>query len=225
MSQEIAPLNERSRFFVLVLTLINTVFVAVLAGLQSDANIRADTANIQSQYYAVQVSAELVRQGQQSAYDFATLSARLKNAQEALVLQFSALELENNDNAEGAARLRVQAAIAQARADAAQSLSIFYTDPRYAPANPDSAPDLQRYLAEQAAAANAIVEKQNAAADAYQRWNGKSDSYLTALTVLSLAFFLLGVAQTTRRLRIFFAVAAVSLMLACGLWTLAILLA
>ncbi len=225
MSQETAPAGDRTRVLVLVLTLINTVFAAVLAGLQSDANIRADTANIQSQYYAVQTSAELVRQGQQSAYDFATFSTRLKNAQESLVLQFSALEVENNGNADGAARLRVQAAAAQARADAAQSLSIFYIDPRYAPANPDSAPDLQGYLDDQAAVANALVEKQNAAADDYQRWNGKSDSYLTVLTLLSLVFFLLGVAQTTQRLRIFFAVAAVGIMLMCGAWSLVTLLA
>ncbi len=225
MSPEAAPPTERSRLFVLVLTLINTVFAAILAGLQSDANIRADTANIESQYYAVQVSAELVRQGHQSAYDFETLSTLLKYSQESLVLQFSALEVENNGDAEGASRLRAQSAVAQARADAVRPLSIFYTDPRYAPARPDAQPELQRYLDDQAAAANALVEKQNAAADAYQRWNGKSDSYLTVLTLLSLVFFLLGVAQTTRRLRVFFALAAIVLMLVSGVWTLVILLA
>lgn len=224
MSPDAAPVNERSRLFVLVLTLINTVFAATLAGLQSDANIRADAANVESQYYAVQVSAELVRQGHQSAYDFDTFSTFLKNSQESLVLQFSALEVENNGDAQGAARLRVQASAAQARADAARPLSIFYTDPRYAPASPDAAPNLQRYLDDQAALANALVEKQNAAADTYQRWDGKSDSYLTLLTLVSLVFFLLGVAQTTQRLRLFFALAAVSLMLVSGAWTLVILL-
>ena len=36
---------DRFRIFVLILTLLNTIFAALLSGLQVDANIRADKAN------------------------------------------------------------------------------------------------------------------------------------------------------------------------------------
>ena len=42
---EAAPNTDRWKSFVLVLTLINTIFAALLSGLQVDAGIRANHAN------------------------------------------------------------------------------------------------------------------------------------------------------------------------------------
>ena len=55
---------------------------------------------------------------------------------------------------------------------------------------------------------NEIVAQQNQAADLYNAWDRKADSYITALTVLAVAFFLFGLAQALKdtRIRLIFAV-------------------
>ena len=110
------PPDERRPMWVLFLLLVTTFSAAVLAWLQSDAGIRADDANIQSQYYALLSSAEIFRQGQQSAFDIATLSTHLRYAQETTVLEYSALQLKTSGNPEGATSLTELALITGARA-------------------------------------------------------------------------------------------------------------
>jgi hypothetical protein len=218
------PKNERRRFLILFIVLVTTVFSAVLAGLQSDAGIRADQANIQSQYYAVLASAEIVRDGQQSAFDIETLTTHVRYLQESTVLEFTALELEGSGNTAGAASLRAQARIAAARAGAAKQISFLFVDPRYAPSAADGFPNIQAYMSDQASTANALVAKQNTAVDEYHYWDDKGSSYLTILTMLALVFFLLGVAQNSRQLRGFFTIAALVILLACTVATLRVLL-
>jgi hypothetical protein len=219
MAEEQEPKNDRGRFITLSLLLITTVFSAVLAGLQSDASIRADEANLQSQYYAVLASAEIFREGQQSAYDIETISTYLSNTQETTVLQYSALELENKGDTTGTARLQVQALSTNARAEAAKKLSLIFADPRFAPTEPNGFPNLQAYMSESVKKANSLVAKQNAAADEYHKWDDKGDGYLTILTLLALVFFLLGVAQNSRKLRVFFIIAALVILVTSGIWT------
>jgi hypothetical protein len=216
---ESTPNPDRFRTLVLVLTLINTIFAATLSGLQVDANIRADSANRDSQYYALQASNELVRSGQQSAYDLELFANTVKDTQQSLVMEFTALELERNGDKESAARLRSQSKISQARSEKGVSLSLLYSDPRYAPTEPDGMPDFQAYLADQSQSPNDRVAKQNAASDAYHKWNGKADAYVAILTVLAIAFFLLGLAQSSARLRLFFAGSAVVIMTLAAVWT------
>jgi hypothetical protein len=216
---ESTPNPDRFRTLVLVLTLINTIFAATLSGLQVDANIRADSANRDSQYYALQASNELVRSGQQSAYDLELFANTVKDTQQSLVMEFTALELERNGDKESAARLRSQSKISQARSEKGVSLSLLYSDPRYAPTEPDGMPDFQAYLADQSQSPNDLVAKQNAASDAYHKWNGKADAYVAILTVLAIAFFLLGLAQSSARLRLFFAGSAVVIMTLAAVWT------
>ena len=98
--------------------------------------------------------------------------------------------------------------IAQARADAAVKFSTLYTDPRYAPQGDDIMPKAEQYVADTNARANEIVAQQNKSADVYNRWNRKADSYVTALTILAVAFFLFGLAQAVKnaRMRLAFAV-------------------
>jgi hypothetical protein len=218
------PKNDFRRFMILFILLITTVFAAILAGLQSDAGIRADKANVQSQYYAVLASAELFREGQQSAFDLETLSTHLRHLQESTVLEYSALQLEGDGNLDGAMRLRGQAHTAAARADAAKQVSFLFVDPRYAPSEADGFPDMLTYISDQVVEANSLVAKQNTAADAYHFWDNKGNSYLTVLSILALVFFLLGIAQNSRELRVFFTTAALSILLACGVATLWILI-
>jgi hypothetical protein len=216
---ETPPNTDRFRTLVLVLTLINTIFAATLSGLQVDANIRADHANRDSQYYALLASNELVRLGQQSAYDLELFANTVKDTQQSLVMEFTALELEKNGNKESAARLRSQSEISKARSEKGVSLSVLYSDLRYAPKEPQGMPDFQAYLADQGKSPNDLVAKQNAASDAYHKWNSKADAYVAILTVLAIAFFLLGLAQSSARMRLFFAGSAVVIIALAAVWT------
>jgi hypothetical protein len=105
------------------------------------------------------------------------------------------MEQEQDGNQAASMDSSLQAAGAQGRAERAKSLSIFYTDPRYAPKTPDGAPDFAAYLKDTQAMAQALVEKQNRASDDYHRWNNKADYYVTVLTILAIALFLFGLAQ------------------------------
>ena len=216
---ETTPNPERFRTLILVLTLLNTIFAAALSGLQVDANIRANNANRDSQYYALLASNELVRLGHQSAYDLKLFADTLKDAQQSTVMELTALELEKSRNKDSAARLHSQSEVSKARSEKGVSLSLLYSDPRYAPNEADGVPDLAAYLADQSKSPNDLVAKQNAATDAYHKWNGKADSYVAVLTVLAIVFFLLGIAQSSARMRLFFAISAMAVMLIAVLWT------
>jgi hypothetical protein len=216
---ESTPNADRFRTLVLVLTLINTIFATTLSGLQVDANIRADSASRDSQYHALQASNELIRSGQQSAYDLELFANTVKDTQQSLVMEFTALELEKNGDKESAARLRSQSEISKARSEKGLSLSLLYSDPRYAPTEPDGMPDFQAYVDDQSQSPNDLVAKQKAASDAYHKWNSKADAYVAILTVLAIAFFLLGIAQSSARMRLFFAGSAVVIMALAAVWT------
>ena len=217
---------ERYKTLIVVLTLITTVITAMIATLQADANIRANNANRDSQYYAILVSGELVRSGLQSSYDLNTFSKVLLEKQTALMMQFTALQSEQSADKLGTALNNISALAAQARADKLINFSIFYTDPRYAPKTTDGLPDAEAYLADISNEANKILEKQNAAADEYHKWNNKSDAYVGVLTVIAVAFFLFGLAQAVKgRMRLVFAVFGLVILLAASAWTLLILVA
>jgi hypothetical protein len=216
--------TERWKTMIIVLTMINTILVAIIAGLQTDATIRANEANRDSQYYAVLTSGELHRIGLQNNYDMNTFARILDNTQRSLVMGYTALELLQNGDETGAALSSLQEQVAQSQSDAAKKFSIFYQDPRYAPRNTEAQPDLQRYIEDSNAKALELLASQNAASDAYKIWSGKSDSYVAVLTILAIAFFLFGIAQSvTPRLRLLFAgFGIVVIVLGVG-WALAIL--
>ena len=216
---ETTPNTDRFRTVILVLIFVNMLFAVALFGLQVGANVRANNANRDSQYYALQVSNELVRLGQQSAYELELFATTAKDAQQSTVMELTALELEKNGDKNSAARLRSQSEVAQARSEKGASLSLLYSNPRYAPSEPDGLPNLEAYLADQSKSPNDLVAKQNAAADEYHKWNSKADAYVAILTVLAIAFFLLGLARSTVRMRLFFAISAVVIMLIGAAWT------
>jgi hypothetical protein len=211
--------TDRFRIFIVALTLLNTIFAAVLSGLQVDANVRADQANRDSHYYALLASNEVIRFGHQSAYDLKLLATTIKDAQQSLVMELTALELEDAGESESAAALLSQSEVVQARSDAGSALSIFNTDPRYAPSEPGGLPDSDAYIADLSKAANDFIAQQNAASDAYHKWDNKADSYITVLSLLAIAFFLLGLAQSTVRMRFFFAISALAVMIVAAAWT------
>lgn len=217
---------ERWKNLVIILTIINTVFAAVLAALQADASIRASIADRDSQYYAVEASAELYRSGLAENYDFAIFNQTLNNQQEAYILQFTALSQQISGFDTQAGLTQALAASSQARADAGRKFSVLYRDPRYAPQTESDSPDLKAYVADLNARANQLVASQNQAVDAYHTWNKKADDDVTVLTVLAVAFLLFGIAQTihSSRLRLLFAGFGGLVQLVCLVWTVGILI-
>ena len=220
------PVNtERYKTLVVILTVFTTVITAIVASLQADANIRASTNNAASQVYAIQAAGELHRQGLQSGYDTTVLGGYLKDGQEAIVLQLTALDQQQKGDAQGAASSRLKAAVSQARADKARHFSIIFSNHRYAPKTDGVLPDIQSYLTDSFALANELVASQNAAADAYNRWSSKADSYTSVLTILAVAFFLFGLAQAlSPNLRLLFAIFGIVAVTAAGAWMLLILI-
>jgi hypothetical protein len=217
---------DRWRNLVIVLTVMTTVFAAVLAALQADASIRSNMANRDSQFYAVAASGELIRSGLSSNYEFVVYGHILRDLQEATVFQLTALEQQGRGEADLAKSTLALAEAAQARANTGNKFSVFNTDPRYAPKAEGELPQAEAYLKDTNAKANELVSKQNQAADDYKLWNNKSDAYVTILTVLAVAFFMFGVAQAVKvtYMRLVFTVFGSLIILVCGAWTLLILI-
>jgi hypothetical protein len=217
-----SPKADRFKDLVVVLTVLTTVITAVVAGLQADANIRASINNRDSQEYAILASGELHHQDLRTTYDTNVFASYLKDEQEATVLQMTALQQEGNGTAAADSKLR--STVAQARADAAQKLSVFLSDTRYAPKDAGGLPDMQAYITDSYTAANDLVAKQNVAADSYNRWNRKGDSYTSILALLAVAFFLFGLAQAlSPRLRLLFVIFGLVALSAAGLWAVLVL--
>ena len=215
---------ERYKTLIVILTLITTILASIVVGLQGDANIRANHANRDSQYYAILASGELHRSGLQSTYDINTLAGQTRESQEALVMQITSLELNQEGDKQGVALSDLIALAAQARADKLKTFSIFYADARYAPTTEDGFPNMEAYLVDFQAKANELVAQQNAASDDYHVWSSKADAYVAVLTVMAVAFFLFGLAQAmTGRMRLTFAIFGAVILLGASAWAALIL--
>ena len=212
---------DRWRNLVIVLTILTTVFAAVLAALQADASIRSGIANRDSQFYAIAASGELIRSGLSSNYEFTVYGQVLRNLQEATVFQLTALEQQGRGEQDLAKSTLAQADAAQSRANTGNKFSVFNTDPRYAPKAEGEMPKMDAYLKDSQAKANELVASQNQAADDYKFWNNKSDAYVTILTVLAVAFFMFGIGQAVKvtHMRLVFVIFGSLVILLCGAWT------
>lgn len=215
--------TDKYKTLIIVLTLMTTIITAIVAGLQADANIRANNANRDSQYYAVLASGEIQRQGLQGNYDMETMTEYLRLSQESLVQEITVFSLE--DDPDAAASVELSALITRARADKLQTYSVFYTDPRYAPNTADGLPNADAYLTDALAKANELTKMQNHASDEYRRWDGKADSYVSVLTVMAMAFFLFGLAQALKgRMRLVFTIFGAVILSGSSLWAVLIVL-
>jgi hypothetical protein len=216
---------ERGKTLVLLLTLLNMVLVATISALQVDATIRSNQANRDSQYYAILVAGSLVQTGAQSEFDLNTYSKWLADTQQSLVAGYSALQRQSANDQQGYEHLTFESMIYQAQADQEKTLSLLLTDPAYAPASDQASPNVAAYMSDLNEIAVAQVQKQNDASDAYHRWNDKSDSYVAVLTVLAIAFFLLGVAQMSQpNIRLLFSAFAIVVISIGFIWMLMLLI-
>ncbi len=216
---------DRPRNVIIIFAVLTTVVTTLVAGLQTDASIRADRANRDSQMQAIRLMGSLQRTGLSSAYELAGLARLTSDRIEGLALELAGLTLQEQGNLEGAARASLRGQAAEARARAQQEASLLYRDPRYSPGGPNEAPDLEAYIADLTAETEALLQEQNAASDDFQSWNRKADAYVGVLTLLATALFLLGLAQAlVSRLRVFFALVGTFAAGAGVLWAAMILI-
>jgi hypothetical protein len=216
---------DRWKTTALILTIVTTVFASVLAALQTDADLRASIANRDSQSLAVAGSGELQRIGLADNYELSLLVEITKDLQTGTVLELTALEQQSRGENSAAEATLVLAAAAQSRYEHGRAFSTLYTDKRYAPTEDAGFPDLLAYTQDLYAKANDLVNQQNEASDRYQIWNTKADAYVTVLTVLAVAFFLFGLAQTVQaaQLQRFFVLSGALILAATVVWTATIL--
>jgi hypothetical protein len=218
---------DRWKTAALVLTILTTVFASVLAALQTDADLRASAADRDSQSLAVLASGELQRTGLVTNYESSLLAEIIKDLQTGTVLELTALEQNSRGEEKAAETSLLLAAAAKARFEQGRSFSTLYVDPRYAPADDSAFPDLQAYSQDLYTQANEIVAQQNVAADLYHLWSTRADAYVTVLTVLAVAFFLFGLAQTVQALLLqrFFVLSGALILGGTIFWAISILLA
>lgn len=224
MNQPEISKPERGKTLVLVLILLNTVLVAAISALQVDATIRANQANRDSQYFAIQVTGSLIQASARFDYDTHTYSKLLSNTLEALAAEYSAAQRQTAGDQQGFEAMTLESQFYRAQAERAKSLSILMTDPDYAPTSDQAKPNFNTYMSDLYSYSKELVKKQNDASDAYHRWNNKSDSYVAILTVLAVAFFLLGVAQMTQPgVRFLFSIFAIGVIGIGVVWALILL--
>jgi len=212
---------DRWKTAALILTVLTTVFASLLAALQTNADLRAGTADRDSQSLAVLASGELQRTGLVANYEFSLLVDIIKDLQTSTVFGLTALEQQSRGEESSAETSRLLAAAAQARFERGQAFSTLYTDSRYAPSDESGFPDMQAYMQDLYTGANELVAQQNAAADLYQLWSSRADAYVTVLTVLAVAFFLFGLAQTVQALQLqrFFVLSGALILGGTIVWT------
>lgn len=211
--------SSRLRRFVVVMTLVTTVLAAVVAGLEVNASSEADRANRESERLVVLGSNVVISAKADAELQERLLAQILTLSQDALVDGLSAAQLEAGGDIDGAAEARARAAVSDAKAARARALTPLYTDPRYAPSSADELPDLEAYLADGDAPAIELTRQQNAASDDYAMWSAKSDAYVGILSVLAVAFFLLGVGQVAGRTRALLATVATVMVVGSIGWT------
>lgn len=212
---------ERLRPLLLLLSVVTALTASGVAALQADAGIRAEEANRESQFYALQASGALQREGLRASYELLVLARLLRSSLEATVLVLAASNLDVQGSLEAAEETIDRALATAARARATSRLSSLAADPRFAGPSPPDASHLQAYVQERLSAASELADRQRAASDAYRRWDGRADRYVAVLTLLAIALLLFGLAQAVPpgRSTLLFAGLALLSLLAGSLWT------
>jgi hypothetical protein len=148
---------DRWKTAALVLTIATTVFASILAALQTDADLRASTANRDSQFLAIAGSGKLQRAGMTANYKVTLLGEILKDMRVGIVFELTALEQVSRGEHQLAEGTLVLAAAATARAERGRAFSILYSDPECVPADEGGFPDAQAYLDDLTASALNLV--------------------------------------------------------------------
>lgn len=181
---------------IIMLTAGVAVFATVVAALQTDANIRANQANRESQAQALRALQDNVSDLFEMGYDLQV--ARLWWSQQRMLLSANLLantELEPDQTAwylEEAQRLESASQLLTDQSD-------LFTPP-YFDAVTGLWPDLNRYWYEQVVAPQMLAsEHQSVQMELGRAWGQKSNAYQTIITLVAVTLFLYGLALTVER--------------------------
>jgi hypothetical protein len=212
--------RDRFQYVVTVLILLTTILGAIVALLQTNASVHEGLASRQTLAMAVQLMGELQRSSQRSAYEIGVVADYTAHSMDVITLQATALELEGNGQSDEAAAYWGRAQVLEAQAEALRSLSVLYTDPRYAPQGDEFAPNAEAYADDQMAPILELLEEQNAAVDTARQWGSKADAYTSVITILAVTLFLYGLSLIIHgRVRYIFAIVGTAVAGMALLWT------
>jgi len=211
--------------FVALLMILTIMLGAVVSFLQNDATVQQNKSTRQAQALAVELMGEIIRSGQQSAYDFQVFAEHLNFSQQSLAKQGTALELSGEGHSDLALRYQADAEELNALAGGLKRHTALLSDPRYAPPSDGAAPNLQRYVDDSSKRAKDLLREQNAAADEIKRWSDKGTAYVSVITLLAVALFLFGLSLTvSSRIKYLFVLIGVVVVAASLVWTVTVVL-
>lgn len=213
--------RDRFQYVVTVLILLVTIVGAGIALLQTHASVKESRASRDSVAKAIQLMGELQRTGQQSTYEIGIAAEIAIYSMDSIALQATALELEADGRSTEAAAYWERAEVMDAQAQAMRSLSVLFTDPRYAPEEDDFIPNMEAYVTDlQAPYWDLLAQQQEVAAEA-NHWGDKADAYTSIATVLAVSLFLYGLSLVIHsRIRYIFAVVGAVVAGLATLWAL-----
>jgi hypothetical protein len=183
---------DRFQFVVSVFLMLATIFSATVGYLEKSASLREDQSARTQQALAVQIMGNILQSGQRSQYELRLLAEYGERQQHALALQGAALQMTQDGLLDRAQRAMAEAEDLQAEGETIKQQSVLLTDPRYAPRDEQSFPNLEQFAADSQKTSLKLLKKQNKAADAAQYWGNKADAYVSILTLLAITLFLYG---------------------------------
>jgi hypothetical protein len=215
------PPRSRFEYVVAVLIMVTTLLGVTVAFLQTHASVREDRAARDAEVYAIQTMGAIVQNGYVSDYQAGLVYDSVSLEQLALARQFGQLTATQQGQSDLAAQYEQEAGRLEAMRAALVPYSILLSDPRYAPQEGSTAPNLQLWADDMMTPALELLAKQNAAVDERNAWGAKSSRYVSIITLTAVALFLYGLSLVTKsRVRFLFVAVAIVLTGVSGLWAL-----
>ena len=215
------PPRNRFEYVVTVLIMVTTLLAVTVAFLQAHASVQEDRAARDAEVYAIQMMAEIVRNGYRSDYQAGIVYDYINLGQLALARQFGQLTAWQQSESELMAEYEHEAGRLEAMREALLPYSVLLSDPRYAPREDSSVPNLQLWADDSMAPVLALLAQQNASVEVRDAWGEKAGRYVSVITLSAVALFLYGLALVTRsRIRLVFVGLGIVLTVASALWAL-----
>ena len=193
---------DRWKTTTLILTVLTTVFASILAALQTNADIRAATANRDSQSLACSPRESCSAPGLVANYEFSLLVEIVKDLQTSTIFGLTALEQQYHAARRAAPRPAASWPLPPRRALNAAKPSPRCTPMRATRPRRVQLPGPAGLHAGPAAGAASSSPSRTRPPICTSYGVPSADAYVTVLTVLAVAFFLFGLAQTVQALQL-----------------------
>jgi len=207
-------------YFVAVLIMVTTLLGVTVAFLQNHASVQEDRAARAAEVYAIQMMGEIVQNGYRSDYQAGLVYDSISLYQLALARQFGQLTALQQGESDLAAEYEHEAGRLEAMREALLPHSILLSDPRYAPQDDSSVPNLQLWADDGLAPILELLAQQNASVEERDAWSARAQRYVSIITLSAVALFLYGLSLVTKsRVRFVFVAVGILLTASSGLWT------